>query len=442
MHFPSVLEICSMEVLTISNQCTLKEALDKMIVASHRNVVVLGGHFPHILRAQDILNFNLQKVPVNQQLSGLELKPLPMAKDTENVLDSVRFLKQEIEYIGVEDDAGELRGLLTHTDIVNSIEPEVLMENYSISDVLNQHRQDLWVNQAELTEAVIAQMVLHDTDCVIALNDSGGLEGVFTTKDVMRLYESDADLQLALSNYMSFPVQTICSDASVKEALRFVKTKHFKRVVVVDENERLQGMILQSELIALSYSKWALIMRQFQSELQELNSLLEQKSKHYEDLAGQDPLTGLYNRYKFTEIFTTEFLTMQRRENSMALLMLDLDHFKEVNDSYGHNVGDEVLIALSKMLLSVQRQTDVVCRWGGEEFMVLLPSANREQACLIAENLRERVKALNVLEGLSLSASFGVTLVEGNDTLEGLVGRADSALYEAKKSGRDCVMSL
>lgn len=442
MHFPSVLEICSKEVLTISHQCTLKEALDKMIVASHRNVVVLGGHFPHILRAQDVLHFNVQKVPVNQPLSELELKRLPMAKSSENVLDSVRFLKEEIEYIGIEDDMGELSGLLTHTDIVNSIEPEVLIENYSISDVLSQHRQDLWVNQSDATETVIAQMVLHDTDCVIALNDEGDLEGIFTTKDVMRLYENDADLQLPLSNYMSFPVQTICSNASVKEALSFIKSKHFKRVVVVDENGRLQGMILQSELIALSYSKWALIMRQFQSELQELNSLLEKKSKHYEELAGQDPLTGLYNRYKFTEIFTAEFLTMQRRKNSMALIMLDLDHFKSINDSFGHNVGDDVLVSVSKMIHSVQRQTDVVCRWGGEEFMVLLPSASLEQACSIAENLRQRVKLLKVVEGLSLSASFGVTLVNADDSLEGLVGRADSALYEAKKAGRDCVVSL
>jgi len=210
-------------------------------------------------------------------------------------------------------------------------------------------------------------------------------------------------------------------------------------VVVVDKDKRLQGMILQSELIALTYSKWAMIMRQFQSELQELNSLLEDKSKHFQALAGQDPLTGLYNRYKFTEIFATEFLTMQKRENCMALVMVDLDHFKSINDDFGHNKGDEVLTKVSTLILDNQRQTDVVCRWGGEEFLILLPSANLKQACQIAEQLRIKVSKLELLEQRDLTASFGVTMVEMNDSLETLVGRADSALYQAKKNGRNQV---
>jgi len=442
MQFPSIKDISSKNVLTISNQASLKQALDKMMRASHRNVVVTGGHFNHVLRAQDVLRFNLQKVPLDLQLSELDLKRLPMAKNSENVLDSVRFLKEDIEYIGVESDDGELCGLLTHTDIVNSIEPEVLMENYSIKDVLNQHRHDLWVLESEVTEEVIGKMVAHSTDCVIALSEGNVLTGIFTTKDVMRVYEKQADLKRPLSDYMSSPVETIDSSASVKDAVRFVKSKHFKRVVVIDEAGTLKGMIMQSELISLTYSKWAMIMRQFQNELQELNNLLEDKNKHYQALAAKDPLTGLYNRHKFSEIFTTEFLTMQKRENAMALVMLDLDHFKSINDDFGHNKGDEVLIATSRLILQCQRQTDVVCRWGGEEFLILLPSANVEQAIKIADHLRERIKELDLIEGRALTASFGVTLVSPDDSLESLVGRADSALYEAKKNGRDQVVSL
>jgi len=234
MNFPRIKDIYSSKVLTVSSQASLKVALDKMMEAAHRNVVVTGGHYPHILRAQDVLRFNMQKVSLQESLSNLDLKRLPMAKSSENVLDSVRFLKEDVEYIGIEDDEGQLCGLLTHTDIVNSIEPEVLMENYAISDVLNQHRQDVWVNQNEKTEEVIAQMVLHNTDCVIALNDDHQLAGIFTTKDVMRLYDEGTRLDQALSVHMTQPVETIQCDLSVKEDVRFVKEKHCKRVVVVD----------------------------------------------------------------------------------------------------------------------------------------------------------------------------------------------------------------
>lgn len=441
MRFPSILEICTREVVTVSEQATLKEAIDKMIASNHRNIVVDGGHYFHILLVEDIIRFNVHKqVDFNTPLNALSLTRLPMIKADANILESVHLLKDRLEYIGVESEEGEFCGLLSHTDIVNSIDPEILMENYAIRDVLQKHRYDLWEKETESTRFVIQKMASYNADCVLCLSDENRLTGVFTTKDILGLYEKDLDLDRPLSCYMTQPVETIPCDTTVKEAVAFIKSKPFKRVIVVDQSGRLEGMILQRDLIAMTYNKWAMLMRQFHDELQELNELLENKNRRYQDLASKDALTGLYNRHKFTEIFATAFLTMQSRQNDMSLIMLDIDHFKSINDEYGHNKGDEVLTEMAKTILNHQRQVDVVCRWGGEEFLVLLPSANLEQARNIAEQLRKRIKELELLEDRPVTASFGVAPVLENDSLEDVVGRADTALYEAKRGGRDRVI--
>lgn len=441
MRFPNVYDICSKNVLKIHSKASLKEALNQMLAFNHRNIIVAGEHYHHILRAKEVLQFNLQKVSPDTALKELDMPRLSMVNKDDNILDCVAFLKDEIDQIGIVDEQGDLCGILTHSDIVNSIDPEVLLENYSVSDVLKRHRGDIWVKPSDKTEDVIALMVKHNSDCVIA-KDGKAIKGIFTIKDVMRLFDKHSHLACPLEDYMSKPVETINSNMSIKAALRFIQEKHFKRVVVVNEESELQGIVTQNELISLSYSNWAVIMRKFQSELQEINTLLEQKSKHYEGLAAKDPLTKLYNRYKFTEIFTSEFVSMKGRENEMSLIMLDIDFFKKINDQFGHNMGDKVLIDVAQVLDKNQRKTDVICRWGGEEFLILLPSAGLEKTYIIAEALRTKIKQITLLPGHTVTASFGVTEVRVDDTLESLVERADSALYEAKKNGRDQVITL
>lgn len=438
MHFPNILEIATKNVTQIDESASLNKAIEKMVLSGHRNIVVTGGHYPHILLAKDMIKFNLQKVDLDTPLNELSLNRLPTARASDNILDATIFLKESIEYIGIEDEEKNLVGLMTHTDIINSIDPEILMENFSIEDVINKHRHDLWVNESDNCQQIMEKMAIHNTDCVLALNDQGKLTGIFTTKDTLRYYEIKQDMNGPLKNYMTSPVITVPPDTSVKEALAFIKQKSFKRVVVKDDNDCLVGMILQRDLISITYNKWATLMRQFQDELQELNQVLAAKTQLYKQMASQDPLTKLYNRHKFAEIFASEFLTMKSRENDMSLLMLDIDHFKEINDNYGHNIGDEVLVEVSELILQQQRQTDVVCRWGGEEFLILLPSANVDQALIIAENLRKKIAEVTFDEPeLKITASLGVTQARTDEGLENLVARADDALYQAKREGRN-----
>ena len=223
------------------------------------------------------------------------------------------------------------------------------------------------------------------------------------------------------------------------EALKFIKDKHFKRIVTVDDEGKLVSVITQKELIATTYSHWVKLMKDYYKELNRVNDLLEKKSEKFKKIASIDPLTGLYNRIKFSELYRSEYTVMMQRNNTMSLMMIDFDHFKDINDNYGHNVGDKVLKEISTLFLSILRNVDVLCRWGGEEFVALLPTANLEQTAKIAEKIRHAIDSHKTNETPHITASFGVTEIRKNDTLDEAINRADRALYDAKDAGRNCV---
>ena len=167
---------------------------------------------------------------------------------------------------------------------------------------------------------------------------------------------------------------------------------------------------------------------------------LEEARNDLEDISTHDYLTGIYNRRFMVEQATTILSLSRRHGFPVALIMMDLDHFKAVNDTHGHAKGDAVLIELADAIRGMIRTTDVFGRYGGEEFIVFMPHANLEDATRLAERIRWEVKNTQI-SGLSITLSMGVTVAgEEDKALDGLIGRADVALYEAKNSGRDRVV--
>jgi diguanylate cyclase (GGDEF)-like protein/PAS domain S-box-containing protein len=163
-----------------------------------------------------------------------------------------------------------------------------------------------------------------------------------------------------------------------------------------------------------------------------------------EHQAVTDQLTGLYNRRAFAQMGEREVGRARRYQRPLALILVDLDHFKDVNDTYGHLVGDHVLRILTERVTKTTRATDIVCRYGGEEFLVLMPEAGRDEALSMAERLREEVSRMTVVtEGstLSLTISLGVASFEptSEEDIETLISRADRAMYQAKAAGRNTV---
>jgi two-component system, cell cycle response regulator len=160
--------------------------------------------------------------------------------------------------------------------------------------------------------------------------------------------------------------------------------------------------------------------------------------------ATTDPLTGLVNRRAFLAALDVEQSRSERHGYPMSLLMLDVDHFKSINDEHGHAVGDQVLVAYGRLLAQHARKTDIVGRWGGEEFVMVLSGANEAGARLVGERIRRAVEqtAARGAEDrrASTTISIGIACLEVNDTLEGLIERADHAMYQAKASGRNRVV--
>ncbi len=192
-----------------------------------------------------------------------------------------------------------------------------------------------------------------------------------------------------------------------------------------------------------------LLRKQHKAELQlrdyqlNLENLVDARTLELEMIANLDPLTHIYNRRKFTEKLDHELGRAKRYKHPLTLIMCDLDHFKEINDQYGHAQGDVVLQYFAQCLKNNLRTIDIYARWGGEEFIVLLPHIPPKEAKLVAEKLCLAVSKMVFNIDIKITASFGVSCLQDTDedsTL--LIKRADDALYQAKHDGRNQVCSF
>lgn len=159
-----------------------------------------------------------------------------------------------------------------------------------------------------------------------------------------------------------------------------------------------------------------------------------------QELAGTDPLTGLYNRRKMIEEAKREKTRCDRSSKPFTFILLDIDLFKKINDSYGHEAGDYVLVKLSEIIKKTLREQDLCCRWGGEEFLILLPETDRSGGFLSAEKIRKAVLKYSFeykKEKLKISITSGVAQYRKEKTIDSCINDADIALYKGKNSGRN-----
>jgi diguanylate cyclase (GGDEF)-like protein len=225
---------------------------------------------------------------------------------------------------------------------------------------------------------------------------------------------------------------------------RFVDHSDWSLVILKPTREifatRLQGIVitLLVTIMALIYllgrGRWVHDQVQLQSrlKLQELAQSLGVK-------ATTDPLTGLHNRLKLGSTLSDEILRANRYQTPLSLVLFDIDHFKKINDTYGHPVGDQVLIQLARFVPNLIRSTDLLARWGGEEFLILAPGSDGPMAFQAAEKLRDAIGSSVFQQVRSVTCSFGVAQYAPGETAAELIARADAALYRAKTNGRNQV---
>lgn len=213
----------------------------------------------------------------------------------------------------------------------------------------------------------------------------------------------------------------------------------------IGADDYLAKPVVPDELEARIFA--ALRTRNSQRELRQRNTELESMLHHVEAMAITDPLTGLFNRRRLDDVLRREWAVTQRYKNSLSCIMIDIDHFKKINDQYGHAAGDDVLKQVATLVRSRLREVDLAARFGGEEFVILLPQTDKEGALILAERLRSTICEKPIPangKDLTVTASFGVSanrdVVEGDP--EDLLRGADIALYHAKNDGRNRVVGF
>lgn len=182
-------------------------------------------------------------------------------------------------------------------------------------------------------------------------------------------------------------------------------------------------------------------MRELLARMQSGARILE-LDRRLTHVAGHDPLTGILNRRNLIGAMDRIIDLCRKRKRSVSAIMIDLDHFKDINDEYGHVMGDAVLVKVADLLLNQFRATDCVCRYGGEEFIIVLPECNEEGAFNCAERCREQIENATIdgEEPMRLGASIGVAELGQSESALQLIDDADNALLAAKKAGRNCVV--
>jgi len=283
----------------------------------------------------------------------------------------------------------------------------------------------------------------------------GGLASLYS---VANLFEDEIFYDLKIAGILPTDFDDVVSLATRKEDV--LLSGILEKIIIIGDKQALADFLSRGAVTtvkpAVNYQEyWLLIsvvilfvvmlvlwngkLTVLNNKLKITRNKLEAKTKELELLSETDTLTKTYNRIKLDQVFYIELKRAERYEYPLSIIMIDIDYFKNVNDSHGHIIGDRVLTKFASLIKNKLRSNDVLGRWGGEEFLVICPSTDLSQAELVAEKLRQIIEKSDFTPVDKMTASFGVTEWISKDTQEAIISRADYAMYLSKKHGRNKV---
>jgi diguanylate cyclase (GGDEF)-like protein len=439
-QIPKLIDIATKKVVTVNDTQSINDAITLMYQENHRDVIVLSQTKKSfgILKANDLIRLKADNISFDTPIKNIKYDTVFSINYETSIQEAVQNISSSCTCICLVNEEHALCGFVSYYDIISSVDPKLLLEKRTLSDLLISS----YLKRASShisTKEVIALMDDNIYDCVILFEGKKAV-GIITTKDVVKLFGESKDLELPISTYMTSPLQTVKHTTTIAQSLKFIQEQNFKRLIIEDYDENIVGQITQEELVGRIYSKWADFMRDETLHLSSANSLLQSKAMQLEQLATVDKLTSLYNRVKFEQKIKEEMSRVQRyKSEPFSIVLFDVDNFKHINDTYGHITGDIVLQRIAGVVKTTIRTTDLACRWGGEEFVIIYPHTNISQALEASEKIRGLIYKLKFDVIKNVSCSFGVAQFEADDTMQSLLARADQAMYQAKKGGKNRV---
>ncbi|APW65617.1 MULTISPECIES: GGDEF domain-containing response regulator [Arcobacteraceae] len=340
------------------------------------------------------------KKAINVGVSTYAMKPIDLYQLVESMIKAIEpiYLKRKLEEMNISLETRVDNEIQKIKSILDSQDNIVLLSNKTTIKNVNKRFLEFF-NITSIEEFINTSKNIFD----YFIEDYG-----FISKSILKDYP-------CYYEYIK----------SLKEVNRIVKMKN------LNDEERIFTINIDNyddvnDFYVLSLTDV--------TELKEKSNLLEYQASH-------DNLTGLYNRNKFNSLFEKEIRRGIRYDNELSLVLFDIDFFKKVNDEHGHQAGDEVLKEIANIVSKSVREHDTVVRWGGEEFLILLPETNAEGSRVVAEKIRSTIyeNSLTALN-LNVTASFGVCAIKEDDTGSSFISRTDEALYEAKRTGRNKVV--
>jgi diguanylate cyclase (GGDEF)-like protein len=255
---------------------------------------------------------------------------------------------------------------------------------------------------------------------------------------LLRMPEDSKAAQAADISGWTIPLDYYPVHELMKE-LRVRPYENFGRITVRSIVIQYWYMIITILIVVLSMSFFLFHIGTINRKLQSMQAELKKANEFLEYHATRDGLTKLFNRRRFNELLAGEIGRSRRFRFPLSLIMFDIDHFKKINDTYGHNTGDTILKEIAHVVMADIRTYDIFARWGGEEFMILVPSSKVAEAVSMAEKIRSTIEKYDFTEVGTITCSFGVTEHREGESIDSLFTRVDGALYKAKEHGRNRV---
>lgn len=434
INFKKVAQIMNRNIISVRKQDALPKAISLMAKNRISCILVIEDNKPvGIITERDITK-SIAENTISHHVNEIMTSPVPATNKDISLYDATRLMDEnKVRSLTIIDHKGDAIGIITKSDIIKNLRADYIA---ILKNMLKEKSRALV--ESELKYRTLVEKSLEG----ILIIQDGLIKFVNPTLLKILNYDEKEILGKDILRFLYPDSRELLSE----NLRKLYDRKPFESPLelrMVHKNE--EGIYMETLLTLIQYEDNPAI-------LITLRNITERKKAEAElkRLVITDDLTGLYNqRYFYTQL-TKEVERAKRHNRPLSLLLIDVDLFKEFNDTYGHWEGDFVLKKIGELLMKNVRDIDIAFRYGGEEFTVILPETNHEDAMIVAERIRKAVAQTMfypfTLDGqpdiVSKTVSIGTTEFHQEDTLKSFLKRADNAMYQAKKSGRNVVVYL